>query len=348
MNEQVAESTCFERRVAALVDQDALLSPGEAIVVGVSGGMDSMVLASVLDELAGKKSRQYRLILAHLNHGLREESDDEAEFVKQWAGRHAIPCVEKAVDVALEAERSGRGIEETARRLRYQFLRWAALEYRATAVAVAHHGDDQAETVLFRALRGTSLRGLAGIPLARPMGDGVTLVRPLLHEPREELHAYALRRELIWREDPSNAETEYRRNYIRHELLPAVRERINPKVGEALNRLGELARETDAVLKAEATKLLERAAIHGDAAATLLDVGVFTAAMPIIRRTAIRDVLETMGMPMKGLTAQHLHDVDALATNNVSITWKHVSIALPADFIARREGRQLVLRAPEA
>ena len=153
----------------------------------------------------------------------------------------------------------GDGLEAAARRARYAFLTEAAEQLGARYLAIAHTADDQAETILHRILRGTGPAGLAGMPRVRMLGRAVSLVRPLLAIRRQELRDYLQALGQDWREDATNAQTDATRNWIRHEMLPAAAERVNPGVVEALVRLGCLADEMQSMLAPLAEQLLERA-----------------------------------------------------------------------------------------
>jgi tRNA(Ile)-lysidine synthase len=331
-------------RVAVCIDQAELLGAGEAVVVAVSGGLDSVVLLDVLASLAGQAGRGYRLTVAHLDHWLREGSSDDAAFVTEQAGRYGLACDVEAVDVAALAERLGEGTEHAARSARYEFLARVAAARNASAVAVGHHADDQVETILFRLFRGTALRGLAGMARSRPMGEagGVRLIRPLLDFPRAELDAYARSRGLTWREDPSNASSDHSRNVIRHELLPLVREQLNPAADEAVLRLAARADAVERFVSAEARAWLERSVSLRADDRILLDAGVLAAADEAVRTAAVYLALEELGIGLRDLSAEHLRAIDALLVESAG------AVNLPCGFRAVRRGSQLLLLTPQA
>lgn len=335
--------------------------------MGVSGGADSVVLLHALAAVAEEASRAYSLAVAHLDHGLRDASAADAAFVAQLAKSMHLPCVIEQADVRKLAQRQGQGVEHAARMARYEFLAHAAREHNASAVAVAHHADDNVETILFRLLRGTGMRGLRGMEARRELktekeaGSGkpaagqtkspvpnpqspIFLVRPLLGFRREEILAYARAAELAWREDHTNDETYYRRNFLRHELLPLVRQ-INDHADEALLRLGELAGRVEAFLTRQAQQRLAEAISHEDSEKILLDVTMFapdpSSAEIVLRTTAYRLVLEQLGMPQRDLSAEHLAAVDALLQTPAG------AVNLPAGFTARRERNHLLFQTPQ-
>lgn len=221
-----------------------LLRSDDALVVGVSGGADSMALLNILIALNRESGWQLRLHLAHLNHRLRDlESEKDAAFVQAAADSLELPCTIESVDVAKCAASVGVGIEEEARRQRYHFFEKVCRNTDMRIVAVAHHADDQAETILYRVLRGTGLRGLVGIPRSRPISPGsdIQLIRPLLSYTRLDLQNYLADTGIAFREDRSNRSTEPMRNRIRTGILPLLEKEVNPQVRDALTRLGEQA-----------------------------------------------------------------------------------------------------------
>lgn len=211
---------------------------GAHVLVALSGGADSVVLLHLLR--FGGREMGITVSAAHFDHAMRPQSDRDA----RWA---AGLC--RAWDVPLIAGRAGRELrnEEEARDARYAFLRDAREQAGADWTATAHHADDQAETVLFRVLRGTGIAGLAGIA---PVDEARRLLRPLLPFWRAELRRHARERRLRWREDPTNAVADPARNRIRLELLPLVERAIAPGARRGLVRLAELAREDEAAWEA--------------------------------------------------------------------------------------------------
>ncbi|NPA06749.1 MAG: tRNA lysidine(34) synthetase TilS [Chloroflexi bacterium] len=229
-----------------LADVAPALRTDVPLVVGVSGGADSLVLAWVLDQLG------YSLIIAHLDHGLRPESADQARAVAEWARAQGWPVVVQRVDVAAQ-RRGGQSLEDAARQARYTFLFHVAEAHQAQAVAVAHTQDDQAETVLLNLLRGAGLEGLRGMAVVQVptrWHSHLPLVRPLLDVPRGWTRAVADALGLPVQEDPSNRDLRYRRNWIRHRVLPLLAE-ANPNIRETLARTAR-ALAADAALLDEA------------------------------------------------------------------------------------------------
>ncbi len=356
-------------RVAAAIDAGALIPPGATVLVGVSGGGDSVALLSILRELGRAPRRRWRLIAAHLNHGLRVGADEDEAFVRELARRWRVELLVERTDVRALARRRGLGIEEAARDARYDFfLRAAARSASArgarsapvrtsdedaegppcggttnaarrapVVVAVAHHADDNVETVLHRLARGTHLRGLAGMPASRPLDpDGqVLLVRPLLEVPREPIEAYLRRRKLAWRSDPTNTDTRFRRNLIRHELLPVLR-RLNPQADAAILRLARSAGQVEAHLVRQARQALAACRIDPASLESGLSAERLAALDRPVRRTALRQELERLRVPMDQVTAQTLEELADLGEGH------RRAVNLPGGLVARRRGEAIV------
>jgi tRNA(Ile)-lysidine synthase len=260
---------------------------GGTLLVGLSGGADSVALLDALASL--RRRRGFRVVAAHLDHGLRPGSAQDAAFCAELCRTLDVPLRVGAADVRARVARERGGLEQAARRERYAFLRAVRDEEGAAAIAVAHTRDDQAETLLLRLLRGAGATGLAG--MSPRSGD---VVRPLLAVSRQEVLAHLRERGLAWREDPSNADTAHRRNRVRHELLPYLEERFNPGIRAALARTASVLADEAAHLRAEAETLLA-GIVRQEGGTMLLRRGPLAEAPPAVARAAIRQSLLRAG-----------------------------------------------------
>ncbi|HEX6655507.1 MAG TPA: tRNA lysidine(34) synthetase TilS [Candidatus Limnocylindria bacterium] len=240
---------------AVLRGTDALAVPPDAqLVLAISGGPDSTALLHGAAHLVADGTRQWRLLVAHLDHGLRPDSEADASHVAQMAATLGLPSRRERVDVAALARAEGRSIEDAGRQARYRFLERIADDVGPAAlIATAHTADDVAETILLRIARGSGLRGLRGIPSRRGR-----VVRPLLGERRERMRAALDAAGIPYLADPSNEDPAAAdRNRVRLEVLPAL-EKLNPRAVDALLRLSGLAAADDEALDAVAAAELAR------------------------------------------------------------------------------------------
>lgn len=273
------------------------------IVIGVSGGCDSTALLRALDRLA-PAGLHHRLIVAHAEHDLREDAATERTFVADLATRLGMPFETRRIAVRMPDGRRD-GLEGRARRLRYDFLRDVARDRGARHVVVAHTADDQAETILHRALRGTGLTGLAGMRSARSLATGISLLRPMLHLPRSAARDFLEGLGQAWCEDASNADTRLTRNFLRHMVLRPCVAGPYPAASAALARLGELAAGTATTVEAAALHIL---AVHSRRHA---DGGVLIQAADLagLPRQLRADVFVALwrreGWPERDMTARH-------------------------------------------
>jgi len=275
-------------------------------VVAVSGGADSAALLVGLLRLAPSPAR---LIVAHACHDLRPEAPADRDFVAMLADRLRLPCASRPLAVRDDPEGRGEGLEARARRLRYDFLVDVAREHGARHVVVGHTADDQAETILHRALRGTGLAGLAGMQRSRELADGIALLRPLLLLPRALGRSFLEAEGECWREDATNADPAFARNFLRHEILARAGQGPYPAAAAALVRLGEHAGRSAAALASAAEHLLE---IH----ARRQEDGTITipaTALAGLDQHLVADVFVALwrreGWPQRDMAARHYETI---------------------------------------
>ncbi len=277
---------------------------GETVVVGLSGGADSVALLDVLTTLAARYG--FRVVAAHLDHGLRAASAADAAFCAQLCDRLGVSLRAGRADVRARARRDKGGTEEAARAERYAFLRDVRREQGAAVIAVAHTLDDQAETFLLRLLRGA---GSAGLATMRPVAGDI--VRPMLEATRRDVLAHLKARGLEWREDETNADPAFLRNRTRHELLPYLERRLNPRVRQALARAASVLADEAGVLAAEGDSFVECAG-RPDGEAIVLDRAALGSVSRAVARAAVRSALQRTG-GLRGVGLTHVDRILALA-----------------------------------
>ncbi len=272
-------------------------SPGESLVVALSGGPDSVAL---LDSLVSLQAQfGLRIVAAHLDHGLRAESAEDAAFCARLCARLGVPLVSARADVAARARAEGRGLEAAARRARHAFLRAVAAEQGGCPIALGHTCDDQAETLLLRLLRGAGRTGLAAMRRRR-----ADLFRPLLSASRAEVLEHLGRRGLEWRHDASNDDPRFLRNRVRHELLPVMEARFNGQARAALARTAALLSDEERLLERRARRLCRVAQEQQEGGLVLRLEPLRQAPLPILRR-ALRRALRQAG-GLRGVSAVHV------------------------------------------
>lgn len=294
----------FEK-VRRYIEEMHLLAVGDSVVVAVSGGADSVALLDVLVHLTDLR---LRLMVAHLNHALRgRESDEDEAFVHSLAARYGLPVVSKTVDVKALGQRERLSLEDAGRRARYAFFDEVAARNGARCIALGHHGDDQAETVLMRLLRGSGTAGLCAIAPCTAAGR---YVRPLLTVTRTEIEAYLLRCSLSFRVDRSNTDTRLLRNRIRHELLPTLHT-YNPAISERLAVTAELLQEDEALLERLATEAFARHRA-GDAGEQALVVSGLRQEQRGLRLRLYRHALLLARGDLQRISSRHLFAIDRM------------------------------------
>jgi len=259
--------TSLLQQVRRTIRRHALCPPGSRVLIGLSGGSDSVALTLLLRDLSEHGGFSV-VALAHINHQLRPEAARDEQFCREFAAQITVPIHVETVDVRAYAASQRLGIEDAARRLRYEYLRRCAVEIRADRVAVGHTRDDQAETFLLKLIRGAGMTGLGAIYPQR--GD---VIRPLLDVSRAELRAYLAGSGQTWVEDDTNADLKNPRNRIRHRVLPELNQTAGADTTYAIARAAGLARDDGQWLDDLADRrfnALAREAPHGldiDAAA---------------------------------------------------------------------------------
>ena len=240
-------------RVKRTIDRYHLLEKGDRLIVGVSGGVDSMVLLHLLN--ACRETFDLSLIVAHINHGFRpEESEREAELVQKESARFHLPFEYGRFNVREFRKLGGLSPQDAARRIRFHFFYDLLRKHHAQKIALGHNADDQVETVLLRLIRGSGLRGLKGI---LPIREG-KVIRPLLEVWREEIDSFALGKKIPFLCDSSNLKNDYLRNRIRLSLIPFIEGEYQPHFKETLLRTSKILREEDDYLEKEAEEAYQK------------------------------------------------------------------------------------------
>jgi len=328
----------FEKKLADFIKANGLFGSTEKIVLAVSGGADSMALIYATRALKNKGLINAELLCAHINHQLRgTEGDLDQEFVAARAEKLKLAVKTKRIDVRGFARLNKLSIETAGRKLRIQALMDIAKANDSSLIATAHQKNDNAETIIQRLSRGTGFRGLAGIWPERVFADEIKFVRPMLCFTRNEILKYLQRRNLNWRRDHTNADCTYRRNYIRHRLIPMLQRDCSESMVEQLSQLAQSARGYYRIVCKRANELWpDMADCGGDK--TVLDLKLSEGEPQPVKIELIRKSLASINCGERYITQQHYEGILQLAEHNV--TGKE--IVLSGGFTVRREYRNLI------
>ncbi len=312
------------QKVINFCQKNSIISKHDGIVVGVSGGPDSVCLLHVLKSLAPQF--ELSLTVAHVNHQLRDDAQADEDFVREVADRWGLPIHAQARDVARLAAERKQSLEETARQVRYAFLWQVAEQTKANKIAVGHNADDQAETVLMHFLRGTGLAGLRGMrPVTKMaalrLGEGLSsstaarpapqLIRPLLDTPRSEIETYCQAYQLQLRRDPSNQDVTLFRNRLRHKLLPLL-ETYNPNIRQVLQRTAKVvAAEVDYLNRhvEEAWQFTTHATSTGKVE---FDLNNWLSLPPALMRSTLRRAVQMLRRNLRDINFDHIETAIAI------------------------------------
>ncbi|HIC95925.1 TPA: tRNA lysidine(34) synthetase TilS, partial [Candidatus Bipolaricaulota bacterium] len=319
-------------KVRQTIEDHRMLSPGERVLVAVSGGVDSIVLLHLLHELQGELG--ISLAVGHLDHRIRgEEARADAEFVAKEAEKLKLPLVLEESDVPRYAEERGLSLEEAAREVRYQFLEEAAEKVGAAKIALGHHRDDLVETLLLNLIRGTGLSGLRGIAPVRGK-----FIRPLIGCSREEIIAFARERGLEYRQDRTNLEQRFLRNRVRMELLPLL-EGYRPGVAARLARTARMLGEAADYLEELARGRLAKLVLAQREGELVLDRGKFLREEPFLQSLILREAVRSLRGSLRDLGFEHLQKMRELSARKEGEAEFH----LPGEICFLRRGERLIL-----
>lgn len=324
----------FLEKIRSTVEKYSMLGRGEKVLVGLSGGPDSVCLLMALMAL----SSEYDLTLnaLYVDHGLRPgETPNEIEFCRAFCAEHDVPFSMRAVDVKDLMEREKLGVQDAARRLRYEaYEEEADKSGGGTAVALGHTADDQLETFMMRFLRGSGTTGLGSIP---PVRD--RFIRPLIETTREEITGYLKGVDAGFITDPTNLEDKYLRNKVRHTLIPILKE-LNPNIIETALSTSEVMRDEDRYLEAVVNKTLMKLISRKSASSIELFLSPLESMDKVIlRRVLRRAVSETKGLG--GIGSRHIEDITGLVKGSEPGSM----ITLPGDIRAIKKYSTLLLTA---
>lgn len=301
----------LKEKVLKLIEEHNLIQTGDNIVIGVSGGPDSIALLSVLQKI--QNNIQFNIYVAHINHMIREDAIEDQKYVQQYCTKHNLPCFVKQEHVEKLAKKSKIGIEEAGRTLRYQFFNEVLEKTKSNKIATAHTANDNAETILMNIMRGSGTIGLKGIEVIR----NNKYIRPLIKCNRHEVEKYCKENNLQPRYDKTNNENIYTRNKIRNLLIPYMQKEFNPNIIEALNRLSEISKQENVYFDKITQESYNKILIEETNKQIVLDLKKFNNIELVIKNRLVLYTINRLLGSSSGIEKIHIQDIIKLCGNNI-------------------------------
>lgn len=300
-------------RILKFINEYQLIKSEDRIVLGVSGGPDSIFMLDTLRKLKENKKLNCELIVAHVNHMIREEAIDDEQYVVDYCKKNNIECYAKRIDVQKYANNNKVGTEEAGRILRYQFFDEILKNTNSQKIAIAHNKNDKAETIIMNLLRGSGLTGLKGI---EPIRNN-KYIRPILGMKRNEIEEYCEYNSLNPRIDKTNFENTYTRNKIRNIIIPYIKEEFNPNIIDAMDRLSQVVTEEEMFLEEITKNELNKIIVNKNNSEIILDLKKFNGLNKVIQKRIVFDSMSQVLGNSAGIEKIHIDDVVKLCNSNV-------------------------------
>lgn len=311
----------LDKKVLDTIKKYDLIENGDNIVIGVSGGPDSMALLNMLIFLKNNKKIDFNIFVAHINHGIRIEAEEETKYVEEFCKKNNIECFIKREKVENLAKEQKIGTEEAGRKLRYSFFDEVAKKVNANKIATAHNANDNAETVLMNLIRGTGTSGLKGIEAKRDN----KFIRPLIEITRKEIEEYIEENKIEAKIDKSNSENIYTRNKVRNILIPLIEDEFNPNIITSLNRMSKIIKEENEYLSKQVEKIYNEVVIAeylgnkqlDNENVILLDLKKFNNQDTVIKNRLVLYTVNKLFGTSKNIEMIHISDIIKLCENNI-------------------------------
>ena len=287
-----------------------MIENGDRIVIGVSGGPDSICLLHILSEL--RKELEIEIFVAHINHMIREVADQETEYVKNFCEKIGVECFVKKENIIELSKKQKKGTEEVGRNVRYDFFEEVLKKTNSNKIATAHNSNDRAETVILNILRGSGISGLKGIEPIR----NKKYIRPLIDTNREKIEKYCEENKLEPKYDETNNETVYHRNKVRNEIIPYIKKEFNQNIIETINRLSEVAQEENEYLEEITKKTYENLIIEKQEN-IILNLKKFNVLDLVIKRRIILYTINEVLHTKNGIAKTNIDDIIKMCSRNI-------------------------------
>ena len=304
----------MKEKVLKTIEQFNLIESGDRIVIGVSGGPDSMCLLNILKDIMEDKNinLSFNICVAHINHKIRKEADEETRYVKEYCEKNNIPIYIKEAEVIKIAEKEKIGLEEAGRNVRYNFFEEVLKKTNSNKIAIAHNLNDRAETVLMNLIRGSGPLGLKGIEAKRNK-----YIRPLIQINRKQIEEYCEKEKLDPKFDKSNKDNTYTRNKIRNQLIPYLQREFNPNIIEAITKLSEIIEDEQNYLEKIVNNIYTNLLVEECEREIILNLKEFNKQDVVIKRKLILYTINKLLKTTKNIEKIHIEDIIKLCNNNI-------------------------------
>ena len=303
----------MEQKVLDTIKKYNLIEDRDRVVVGVSGGPDSISLLNILNNFQKNKTLNFEIIAAHVNHQIREEANDDEEYVREYCEKNKIKFYAKRIDVIKYANNNKIGLEEAGRNLRYDFFDEILKKENANKIAIAHNKNDRAETIIMNIIRGSGISGLRGI---EPIREN-KYIRPIIECERDEIEKYAEENKLKPRIDKTNFENDCTRNKIRNIVLPYIKKEFNSNIVETMNRLSNLATETDEYIQKEVMQAYNQLKFEENSKKIVLDLKKFNTKDMLIRKKILIYTISKVLGNSQNIEKVNIEDVIKMCEKNI-------------------------------
>lgn len=305
----------MEEKILEIIKQYNLIESGDKIVIGVSGGPDSMCLLNILYKISkdNKYNLSFDICVAHINHMIRKEADEETKYVENFCNKRNIKIYIKKENVVKIADEEKIGLEEAGRNIRYQFFEQILKETKSNKIAIAHNLNDRAETVLMNLIRGSGPLGLKGI---EPKRNNI-YIRPLIQINRKEIEKYCEEEKLEPKFDKSNRDNTYTRNKVRNLLIPYIEKEFNPNIIESITKLAEIITDEQNYLEKIVNNIYIELLIEEKKNEIILDLKEFNKQDIVIKRKIILYTINKLLKTTKNIEKIHIEDIIKLCNNNI-------------------------------
>ena len=306
----------MKNKILGTIKKYNMIENGEKVVLAVSGGPDSICMLDILNDIKNDLciDLKFEIIVAHVNHMIREEAEDDERYVKKYCEEKQIEFYSKSIDVKKIANNNKIGLEEAGRKERYNFFDEVLNKTNAQKIAIAHNKNDNVETVLMHILRGSGINGLKGIE-----AKSGKYIRPLIKCERNEIEEYCNEKNLQPKIDKTNFENEYTRNKIRNLLIPYIQKEFNPNIIKTIDRLSDLVTQEENYMDNQVKKIYEEILVDEKLKDKIieLDLKKFNTQEKVIKSRLILYTITRLFGNSKGIEKIHIEDILKLSDNNI-------------------------------